>query len=155
MQYVSVLIAVTDMERAKRFYHDVLDRNVVADFGANVTLDGGICLQTLDTWAGFIDCPKEEIVLKSRSGELYFETGDIDAFTKKLSDFSIAYVHPLCTHPWGQRVIRFYDPDGHIIEVGEQIASVVKRFILQGLSIEETAHRMDVPIEFIQSSIKQ
>jgi len=28
------------------------------------------------------------------------------------------YVNPLMTHSWGQRVVRFYDPDGTLIEVG-------------------------------------
>ena len=48
-KYTSTLIAVSDMEKSKQFYHDVLGMNVVADFGANVTMDGGIVLQTLDT----------------------------------------------------------------------------------------------------------
>ena len=51
----------------------------------------------------------------------------------------------------GQRVIRFYDPDMHIIEVGESMLTVVKRFISQGLSIEETAERTQHPIEFIRA----
>ena len=31
---------------------------------------------------------------------------------------SIQYVNQLMTHSWGQRVVRFYDPDGNLIEVG-------------------------------------
>ncbi len=37
MKYTCSLIAVSDMEKSKQFYHDVLGMNVVADFGANVT----------------------------------------------------------------------------------------------------------------------
>ncbi len=44
MKYTSTLIAEKDMEKSKRFYRDVLGLNVVADFGANVTLDGGVVL---------------------------------------------------------------------------------------------------------------
>ena len=51
MKYTSTLIAVADMEKSKQFYHDVLGMNVIADFGANVTLDGGLVLQTMDTFA--------------------------------------------------------------------------------------------------------
>lgn len=54
MRYASTLIAVNDIEKSKHFYHNVLGLNVVADFGANVTLDGGIVLQTLNTWKSFI-----------------------------------------------------------------------------------------------------
>lgn len=46
MKYTSTLIAVKDMEKSKQFYRDVLGLKMVADFGANVTLDGGVVLQT-------------------------------------------------------------------------------------------------------------
>ena len=36
----------------------------------------------------------------------------------------IEYVHPVKEHGWGQRVVRFYDPDKHIIEVGENMKVV-------------------------------
>ena len=61
------------------------------------------------------------MTLKSNSGELYFETEDMDAFYKHLESFDILYVHKLHEHPWGQRVVRFYDPDGHIIEAAEKL----------------------------------
>lgn len=119
MKYACTLIAVTDMARATRFYRDVLGLEVAADFGANVTLTGGVTLQTLDTWQGFIHKHSEEIVFRNNACELYFEEDDMDAFIVKLHGFKdIEYVHPLFEHSWGQRVVRFYDPDKHIIEVG-------------------------------------
>jgi hypothetical protein len=57
-------------------------------------------------------------------------------------------------HPWGQRVIRFYDPDRHIIEVGENMKMVVRRFLQRGLSIDETAVRMDVPVDYVKSCLE-
>lgn len=63
----------------------------------------------------------------------------------------IEYIHPLLEHSWGQKVVRFYDPDRHIIEVGENMRIIVQRFIDRGLTIEETAARMDVPVSYIQS----
>lgn len=147
MQYKSTLIAVSDMEKSKQFYQDVLGIKVVADFGANVTLEGGVALQTMDTWKSFIRT--EQVSLPHHAGELYFEEGDMDAFAAHLKSFPIHYVHELFEHRWGQRVIRFYDPDQHIIEVGEELEVVVRRFIAQGLSPEQTAVRMDVPLDFI------
>ena len=35
LKYTSTLIAVADMEKSKKFYHDVLGLEVVADFGDN------------------------------------------------------------------------------------------------------------------------
>lgn len=154
MNYTCTLLAVRNMEQAKQFYHDVLGLEVVADFGANVTLTGGIALQTADTWKDFIHKQEEEIVFGNNSCELYFEEDNMDGFIEKLSQIkSIVYVHPLFEHAWGQRVVRFYDPDQHIIEVGENMVMVVKRFIGTGLSVEETAARMDVPIDYVKSCL--
>ena len=150
-KYTGTLIAVSDMEKSRKFYHDVLGMNVAADFGAIVTLDGGIVLQTLDTWKSFIKTAR--VVLPNNAGELYFEAEDMDAFCEHLKHFDICYVHPLFVHPWGQRVIRFYDPDGHIIEVGEKLDAVILRFIEQGLSAEETAVRMDIPLNFVTACL--
>lgn len=152
MKYSSTLIAVKDIEKSKQFYHDVLDLDVIADFGANVTLTGGIALQTVDTWKEFIHKQNHEIIFENNAGELYFEEDDMNSFIIKLNSIKdIVYVHHLKEHSWGQRVVRFYDLDKHIIEVGENIAMVIKRFIDSGLSIEETASRMDVPVDLYKS----
>lgn len=153
MKYTSTLIAVKDMDISKQFYHNVLGLNLVANFGANVTLDGGIVLQTLDTWKSFIRM--YNVTLPNNAGELYFEEDDMDAFCNHLKSFDICYVHELYEHRWGQRVIRFYDPDKHIIEVGEKLDAVVLRFIEQGLSPEQTAVRMDIPLDFVLSCLNK
>ena len=155
MKFTSTLIAVSDLEKSKKFYHDVLGLDIIADFGANVTLTGGVVLQTLETWKKFINKDEEQIIFKNNSMELYFEEDDKDKFIEKLNKFKdIVFVHELIEHSWGQRVVRFYDLDMHVIEVGENIKMVVKRFIQSGLSIEETAVRMDVSVEFINSCLE-
>ena len=153
MKYTSTLIAVKDMDISKQFYHNVLGLNVVANFGANVTLDGGIVLQTLDTWKSLIRM--YNVTLPNNAGELYFEEDDMDAFCNHLKSFDICYVHELYEHRWGQRVIRFYDPDKHIIEFGEKLDAVVLRFIEQGLSPEQTAVSMDIPLDFVLSCLNK
>ena len=154
MKYTATLIAVKDMEKSKKFYYDVLGLDVISDFGANVTLAGGIALQTIDTWIDFIHKKSEEIVFQNNAVELYFEEDDIDTFASKLSDIEdLDYVHSLFEHPWGQRVVRFYDPDKHIVEVGENMVIVVRKFIDSGLSVQETAIRMDVPVDYVQSCL--
>lgn len=152
MKFQCPLIAVSDMERSKQFYFDVLGLSVVADFGANVTLTGGVALQTRETWLRFIGKREEELVFGGNAGELYFEEDDFDGFLQKLAAAEgVALVHPAVEHAWGQRAVRFYDPDRHIVEVGENMAAVVRRFAESGLSAEETAKRMDVPVEYVKS----
>ena len=153
LKYTSTLIAVADMEISKQFYHDVLGLEIVADFGDNVTLDGGIALQTMNTWKTFIRT--DNLVLPNNAGELFFEEEDMDTFCDHLKKFDICYVHPLFEHRWGQRVVRFYDPDKHIIEVGEKLDAVILRFMENGLSAEETAVRMDIPFDFVRACLNK
>ena len=146
MKFKNPLLAVRDMERSVEFYRAVLGLHKIADFGANVTLTGGVCLQTLDTWQKFLGT--EQVALGTNSGELYFEEDNFDAFVEKLETFPVVYVHPVKEHAWGQRVVRFYDPDRHIIEVGESLTTVCKRFLASGMTLEQAAERMGVPAAY-------
>ena len=151
MKFQNPLLVISDMEVSKKFYKEVLGLEVILDFGANVTLTGGVCLQTKETWMAFIDAKENEIVFGGKNAELYFEEDDFDTFAEKLKMQDIEYVHPVLEHRWGQRVVRFYDPDRHIIEVGENIKAVTRRFLDSGMTEEEVAERMDVPLEFVKS----
>jgi len=152
MKFQNPLLVVTDMEASKKFYKEVLGLEVILDFGANVTLTGGVCLQTKETWMDFINVKEDEIVFGGKNAEIYFEEDDFDTFAEKLKMMDdMVYVHPVLEHRWGQRVVRFYDPDRHIIEVGENIKVVTRCFLDSGMKEEEVAERMDVPLEFVRS----
>ena len=148
MKLKNTLLAVADMERSLTFYETVLGLQVVLDFGANKTLTGGLCLQTLETWTGFLET--DRVAFGGNDAELYFEEDRFDGFVRRLESLEIQYVHPVKEHRWGQRVVRFYDPDRHIIEVGENMRAVCRRFLGSGLTPEETAARMDVPVEYVR-----
>ena len=140
MKMKNTLLAVTDIEKSAAFYKKVLGLRVVMDFGANKTLTGGLVLQTAETWKEFIGT--ENISFGGRSTEIYFEEDDFDKFVEKLNGCEIKYVHPVKEHSWGQRVVRIYDPDMHIIEVGENLKTVCKRFLGSGMTPEQAAQRM-------------
>lgn len=151
MKFKNPMLVVTDIEKSKEFYKKVLGLRTILDFGENITLTGGVSLQTKDSWSEFIHKGTDEINYCGNDSELYFEEDDFDSFIEKLNSIeNIDYVHSVIEHSWGQRVVRFYDLDKHIIEVGENIKIVCKRFLDSGLTIEETAKRMDVPIKFVQ-----
>ena len=154
MKLKNPLLVVTDIDRAVTFYKEVLGLRVTMDFGANVTLTGGLSLQTRDSWAEFIGISPDELGQPGKVSEIYFEEDDFDAFADKLRSFDINYVHPIKEHGWGQRVVRFYDPDGHIIEVGESIKTVVHRFLGSGMTPEQVAERMDVPLKLINACMR-
>ena len=147
MKYNCPMIVVSDMEKTVEFYKNVLGLDVIQDFGANKTLTGGISLQTEESYKEFIG--KDKISYGGDNFELYFEEDEIDAFFENLKEFNVELVHPVQEHSWGQRAVRFYDPDGHIIEVGENLQTVCRRFLGSGMTPEQTAQRMDVPLEFV------
>ena len=117
MKLKNVLIVVKDIEKSRRFYHDLFGIDLVLDNDGNMILTEGLVLQDEKIWRSFLD---RDIIPKSNSCELYFEEQDIESFVEKLERLypSIEYVNPIMTHSWGQRVIRFYDLDGNLIEVG-------------------------------------
>lgn len=117
MKLKNVLIVVNDMERSKRFYRDLFGLEVILDNDGNVILTEGLVLQDAAIWKQFIN---RDVVPQNHAAELYFEETDIDEFVKKLEAFEepVQYVNPLMEHSWGQKVVRFYDPDGNLIEVG-------------------------------------
>ncbi|MGM9605960.1 MAG: VOC family protein [Oscillospiraceae bacterium] len=154
MKFKNPLLAVTDMEKSVAFYKEVLGLRKIMDFGANVTLTGGVCLQTRETWAEFIGVSPDELGCCGKVSELYFEEDDFDSFLEKLTGLDLRYIHPVKEHAWGQRVVRFYDPDGHIIEVGENTKAVCLRFLDSGMTEEQTAERMDVPLKFVKACMK-
>lgn len=151
MQLKNPMLVVADMERSVEFYKTVLGLQVILDFGANKTLTGGLALQTLATWREFIG--REDISFGGRNFELYFEEEKFDQFLVKLKACDVACVHPVKEHAWGQRVVRFYDPDRHVIEVGEAMDVVCRRFLDSGMTPEQVAARMDVPVSFVESSM--
>ena len=117
MRLRNVLIVVSDIERSRKFYKDLFGLEMLLDNDGNMILTEGLVLQDRKIWENFI---KKEIIPKNHAAELYFEERDMDAFAEKLKayPYPIEYVTPLMEHSWGQKVIRFYDPDGNLIEVG-------------------------------------
>ena len=117
MKLKNILIAVSDMERSIKFYRELFGLQVILNQDGNVIMSEGLVLQDSKIWQQFLD---RELFPRNNMSELYFEERDIEGFIKKLdeSDFEIEYVNELMTHSWGQKVVRFYDPDGNLIEVG-------------------------------------
>lgn len=117
MRLKNILIVVKDIEQSKQFYHKLFGLDVVLDNDGNVIMTQGLVLQDEKIWKNFL---AKDIIPKSNSCELYFEETNIEAFIEKLETLypSVQYVNKLITRKWGQKVIRFYDLDGNLIEVG-------------------------------------
>ncbi len=121
LKFHSTALFVKDIEISKAFYAEVLQQKIELDFGKNVILQGGITLWEINPLHIIPRLLGVQHLYSPRfqSFELYFETDDFDGICRQLSGQSVELLHPQHEEPWGQRTIRFYDPDRHLVEVGE------------------------------------
>lgn len=146
MKCTYTVISVADINAARKFYEDLFGLEVFQDYGKNIAFTCGLALQQDFDW--LVGLPKESVLKKSNNMEIVFEEQDFDSFLNKLKEYSdIEYLGEVIEHSWGQRVIRFYDLDGHIIEVGEDMKMVIKRFLASGMTMEEVSVKMDASVE--------
>lgn len=149
MEFKLALLSVKDVNVSKEFYKELFNQEVVLDLGKNITFNGGFGIQ--EDFAWLTDLPDNSVIEKSNNMELYFEVDNFEEFISKIQDYkSIEYVHPPKKHEWQQRVVRIYDPDHHIIEIGESMAVIAKRYLAEGYSVEETSKIIQHPIEFVE-----
>ena len=120
MRLKNILIVVNDLEKSKKFYKELFGLSVVLEQDGNVILTEGLVLQDAKIWKEVLE---KDITWKNHSTELYFEERDMEGFLEKLQNYpeSIEYVSPLIEYSWGKKVIRFYDLDGNLIEVGSAV----------------------------------
>jgi len=110
------LIIVDDIEESVRFYKDLFGLQVILKQEGNVIMSEGLVLQDVNVWYDSTQIPTTP---HNNMTELYFEENDIEGFIKKLEtyDFCLNYVTELAELESGQKLVRFYDPSGNLIEV--------------------------------------
>ena len=150
MKYRCPVLIVADLKRSEEFYEKVLGQVMIVHFGGDIAFSGDFALQTLESWhkvsgrADNLDQPP------GIGGRLYFEEARFDDFADRLRNLpEIKYLHDVIAEPSGQKVVRFMDPDGHIIEVAESIKAVIRRYLDRGWSIDRIAEKTGYPLEFI------
>lgn len=153
MKYKSSLIVVQDIKTSRNFYENLLGQTVEYDFGENVSFEGGFAIHLADHFQNLIGQKASPISYKTHNSELYFESDDMDSIYHKLKESNVVFIHEIREQPWGQRVCRLYDPDYHIIEVGESLEKVVLRYHSTGMSVEDISRRTSMPIEFVENVV--
>lgn len=151
MKFICPLVVVEDIARSRKFYEVVLGQRVKFDFGENVTFEGDFAIHLRSHFQQLID--GKPIQLGGNGYELYFEEDRVDEFAQKLKQHSVTFVHEVREQPWRQKVVRFYDPDGHIIEVGESMEYLSYRLHQEGMSVEAIAKATGLPKEFVKMGI--
>ena len=156
LKFVSPLIVVEEIARARYFYEHLLGQKVKFDFGPNVTFQGDFAIHLKSHFQSLLEERKENPVTeRPHWGELYFEAEELEPVHQRLSEAGIEFIHAICEQPWGQRVMRLYDPDGHIVEIGETMEAVVWRFHMQGFPVDRIMEKSAMPREFVEQVIRE
>ena len=148
MKYQGCLLAVRNISASKHFYENVLHQKAVMDIGIHMTFEGFSLQQGYAELVGIAGYSVKE---QSHNFQIYFEVENLDEIFDEMKSISgLQWVHEIKEYPWGQRDIRIYDPDKHIVEIAEDMNTVIKRFFSQGMSSEEVAKRTMFPLEVVK-----
>ena len=150
-QFHSVVLFVKDLQKSKKFYTEVLGQEVEYDFGNNIGLKDGISLWKIMPDHVISLSRKHSRTKATKAYEIYFETNDIDTFQEIIVRHKLNILHDLMEEPWGQRTIRFYDPDNNLIEVGETLGTFVTRMAKSGMMPEEISVKTTIPVEIVRA----
>lgn len=151
MKFVCPLLVVSDMERSRFFYGNLLELEVKYDFGENVTFHGDFSIHLGSHFQKLIG--QRNIQNGENNFELYFERDDLEPLVEKLKKHQIRFVHDIQEQPWHQKVVRFYDPDGHLVEIGESMQQVVTRLHNQGMSEGQISGATSMPLDFVRQTL--
>lgn len=135
----STVIFVADIAKSVQFYTSVMGLQVCNDMGKNIELSNGITLWE-STPNHFIPT-RLNIPTPTNRFELYFETPNIESEYNRIKELGVEFFHHLHPEPWGQLTFRIYDPDKHLIEVGESMKLTIKTMFDSGMSIDEISKK--------------
>ncbi len=150
MKFHSPMIIVSDIEKSKAFYTQLLSETIQQDLASYVVFSGGFSMMTREQWhklTGDTSSPEAS----RHSFELYFEEDALDDFVKTLEKHTeVTVFTALEEAPWGQRTLRLLDPDRHVVEVSESMEAVVKRLLATGMTVEAVSEKAMMPIDFVE-----
>lgn len=135
MNFVSIRIITTDVQRLARFYEEITGIAVTMytpDFGELVTPSSTLAIgstRTLQLFGGDIARPAD-----NHTAILEFRVGDVDVEFNRLSEvLTGAVVQEPTTMPWGNRSLLFLDPDGNLVNFFTPVtAEAIRKFDKQG-----------------------
>jgi catechol 2,3-dioxygenase-like lactoylglutathione lyase family enzyme len=152
MKFHSTVIFVKEISRSKDFYMRFLEFSIEHDFGKNVILSNGLTIWEIQD--SHIISKELETKDDSNRFELYFESEELEKIVILLEKNGTIFLHKIHEEPWGQKTIRFFDPDNHLIEIGEPLEVFVNNMSREGLSVKEINEKSGIPIDTVIDLIK-
>lgn len=119
MRFINPLPFVRNMAMSKAFYQDIMQLHVVEDHRNFVRFKGWFALHEGHSLHQTIFQTAPQAPPFGRDNfVLYFEDEHLEQAFARIAPH-VTLIHPIKTQDWGQNVFRFFDPDRHIVEIGE------------------------------------
>jgi catechol 2,3-dioxygenase-like lactoylglutathione lyase family enzyme len=152
MKFHSTVLFVSSIEQSKVFYTQQLGFTIEHNFGKNVIFKQGLTLWEIQPSHSIVRQLKTNAV--ANPFELYFEETKIEPLFSKLQAAGVRFFQGIHEEPWGQRTFRFFDPDGHLIEVGEPLEVFVQNLNENGLTAPEISQKSGIPINTVNKILE-
>ena len=153
MEYKCALFVVEDIEKSRFLYENILGQEVEVDFGEDVAFHSGFAIHQKSHFEKLIS--GHTVTKKLNNHELYFEDDQLENIVETLKKHGFYFLHDIVEQPWRQRVVRFYDYDAHIIEIGERMEYVAFRLFKENKSIDEISKITYLPEDAVRTAIKE
>jgi len=152
IRYDSAVLITNNVEGMKRFYMDVLRQQLRFDFGRCQILECGISIWQPDENTAVMKAPG---IGKGPNGrlELCFDTEDFEEDVAHVMLHCPKMLHGVAEEAWGQRTIRFFDPDGNLVELGESIPCFCRRLYREGMTVQQVAEKTGVDIDKVKEYV--
>lgn len=157
-KYISACLFVKNIKVSRKFYEEILEQKVHTDNGLFIRFEDGLSIWQVNHALHNIYDKKAGCDMPSQEGkqfELNFETEDLDGIYKRIVKSGMEFIHTIREQPWGQRVFRLYDPDGHIVELAEPIEKVMIRLYGEGMAIEEISKKTSTLVSIVQDTLQK
>ncbi|MBT2639345.1 MULTISPECIES: VOC family protein [unclassified Bacillus (in: firmicutes)] len=115
-----VILYVSDLEKTKQFYGELLGLKLRNEFGTYIEYETGntvLSMNTRESGREITTLPIPDGVRKEQTFELGFVTEDVHGAVEKLRAAGVPILLEPTEKPWGQVVAYAADPDGHYIEI--------------------------------------
>lgn len=152
VNYHSTVIICNDLEKQREFYEKFLGQEVVQDLGACLVFNKGFSLWKLDS-----DFPisKEQGYtyepIGNRNLEICFETDTFEDAVENVLMADLRMLHNAEEEEWGQYTIRFYDPEGNLVEIGESMKCMALRMKSAGMTLDEITKKSGLEKSYLEA----
>ena len=156
LNHHSTVIFCSDLQKQREFYEKFLGQKVVQDLGACLVFEKGLSLWQLDK-----DFPISKELgytyepIGNRNLEICFESESFGDAVEKVLMSDLRILHNVEEEEWGQYTIRFYDPEGNLVEIGESMRCMAKRMKDGGMSVRQIEKKSGLDKNYLEGLLAE